>query len=243
MKKFPFFYIAAAIGFWLLTQQLGQVRPVEVSGPRFLAPPPDYIEYFAFGFRGSVADSLWLRWIQDNDVCQTYKGVEQPTAGLTLLEGFVNPRLKVCDNSWSFKMLDAVTRLDPKFKMPYEFGAITLAVLTEDYAGATIIFDRGLAAYPNDWDIVYRAAYHFLFDMSEADKAAGLFERLVKIGAPAWMQLLTARLYSRSGKLEVALATLKQYRESVKDVPDAVKHVDRRIADLEKQLSESKTKE
>src|SRR6266404_1522581 len=73
---------------------------------RFLAPPPEHLELFHFGFADTMADSLWLRWIQDNDYCQTYKGAA-PTVAIQAQTGdFANPRHKFCDNSWSFKMLD-----------------------------------------------------------------------------------------------------------------------------------------
>ncbi len=243
-RRFPFAYLASVLVFWAATVGLGRIQDKGQEGPRFLAPPPEHVEYFTFGFRESMADSFWLRWIQDNDVCQTYRGVAKPTAGIKLTKEFDNPRNKVCDNSWAFKMLDAVTRLSPKFKMPYELGAITLSVLTEDYSGASVIFDRAVEAYPYDWSILYRAAYHSLFDMNDVPKAADLFRRAVANGAPQWLELLAARLYTRSGQIEIALATLKQYRYAIqKDSSvEAMEHVEKRIANLERQLREGEDK-
>src|ERR1051326_909177 len=103
-------------------------------------------------------------------------------------------------------MLDAVTKLAPKFAMPYVAGAITLSVLVEDYEGAKIIFDRGVEAYPDDWKILYRAAYHYLFDRHDNAHAAELLVRAQKAGGPSWLNFLAARLYSKEGQVQLGVA-------------------------------------
>ncbi len=199
---------------------------------RFLSPPPEYIEYFHFGFADSMADSFWLRWIQDNDTCQTYAGVapatpiQPPQAG-----DFVNPRHKFCDFSWSFKMLDTVTKLSPRFRMPYANGAITLSVLVDDYEGAKVIFDRGVKNFPNDWDILYQASYHYLFDRHDMPAAASLLERAYKSGGPSWLPLFAARLYSKAGQMEMGIKTLERYRSNLKEERE-IANVDERIRKL-----------
>ncbi len=199
---------------------------------RFLYPPPELIEHFGFGFHESLADSFWLRWIQDSDTCQTYlKPVEFfDTDKKAPLDTWVSPRHKNCDNSWAFKMLDAVTKLAPKFKMPYQAGAISLSVLTEDYEGASVIFDRGLAAYPNDWNIAYQAAYHEMFDKKNFARASELLVRAHSLGGPAWLPLLAARLVSKEGQIELGIRILENYRAGLKDEPRS-----------ERLISESKT--
>jgi tetratricopeptide (TPR) repeat protein len=207
---------------------------------KYLVPPPEHIELFHFGFADMVADSLWLRWIQDNDYCQTYAGMvpAHPISGTTTGD-FRNPRHKFCDNSWSYKMLDAVTLLAPKFRMPYFAGAVTLSVLVEDYEGAKKIFDRGVENFPDDWMILYRASYHYLFDRQDLTTAASLLVRAQKSpGAPYWLALLGARLYTKAGQLELGLQTLESYRKTMKDNPKAVADIDNRIANIKKQLSQ-----
>jgi hypothetical protein len=208
------------------------------NSQRFLSPPPEYIEYFTFGFRESMADGFWLRWIQDNDVCQTYLGAQpaQPIQGG--VGAFPNPRHKFCDNSWSFKMLDAVTRLAPRFKAPYEVGAIILSVMTEDYEGSKVIFDRGVENYPNDWVILYRAAYHFLFDRQDLPRAAELLTRAERNGGPFWLSLLAARILSKTGQFELGMATLNNLKATIQDNPEQVAEVDKRIAELKRQMAQ-----
>jgi len=202
---------------------------------RFLAPPPEHIELFHFGFSESLADSLWLRWIQDSDICQTYlKPVEtNEVQSAENKDRLWNPRYKNCDNSWSFKMLEAITNLAPLFRMPYLAGGISLSVLTEDYAGATIIFDRGVRRFPEDWTLAYRAAYHYLFDLQNKERAAELLIQAGKHGAPFWVNLLASRLYSDSGQAELGISVLEAYKAQLDD-EEQIKFVEKRIENLKR---------
>lgn len=214
-------------------------RAVEMDvANKIMTPPPEYIEHMHFGFPYSMADSIWIRWIQDIDTCYTYiepiKVIENPVS----IESdplVANPRNKVCDNSWAFTMLDAATKLDPKFEMPYLFGAGVLSVLVEDFTGASIIYDRAIENYPNNWEILYRAAYHFQFDKQDYVKAADLLNRAAAAGAPEWVRSLAARLYTRAGQLELGLSTLEAYRKMITDEEQA-KPIDRRIRELRAEL-------
>lgn len=211
-----------------------------MEGDKYLYPPPEKIELFTFGFSESMADSFWLRWIQDSDSCQTYlKPVEYFSPSTNIDDRLYVPRYKNCDNSWAYKMLDVVTKLAPKFKMPYLAGGISLSVLTEDYAGATVIFERGLAAYPDDWSIAYRAAYHYLFDLKKPERAAELLIQAKANGAPSWLESLAARLYSESGQIEIGISVLENYRKGVTE-EEALKSIDKRLSELRKKLANSR---
>jgi tetratricopeptide (TPR) repeat protein len=232
--------ITVLTGAFFVTVLLGASR-TSTESRKYLNPPPDYIEHFAFGFSGSMADILWLRWIQDSDYCQTY-GLTAPTAAPAKTDHsdiFFNPRAKNCDQSWAFKMLDAVTKLAPKFEMPYLAGAMSLSVLVEDYQGASIIFERGVEQFPQNWMLLYRAAYHFLFDRQDYKRGAELLDRAAKAGAPYWLRFLAARAYSRAGQGEVGLDVLRQYRSTLTDEAQ-IKEVDVKIAEIQKNLAAEK---
>lgn len=126
--------------------------------------------------------------------------------------------------------------------MPYMAGAMALSVLVEDYEGATVIFDRGLQEYPNDWKLAYRASYHFLFDKNDLPRAAELLERASKNGGPEWFSSLAARLYTRSGQLELGLANLINYRKAFQEDSPGREDVDKRIAELKAELEREKSK-
>lgn len=221
--------------FALLTVLFGH-SPLTREENKYLNPPPEKIEYFHFGFADAMADSLWLRWIQDADVCQTYV---KPVVHHRTESATGNPRYKICDVSWSFKMLDATTRLAPKFLMPYMAGASTLAVVVEDYEGATVLYERGLKEYPNDWQLLYRASYHYLFDLADKPKAIELLIRSAENGGPNWLRSLAARISTELGQLELALRSLLEYRKSIEEqaTAETLDKLDRRIGELKARLN------
>lgn len=181
-----------AVGFFaftliLLTSHL-HWQAETVATKRHLLPPPPYVEKFSFGYQGLMADAFWLRAIQDFDYC------EQEIAE------------RVCRNqSWLYKMLDTATQLDPKYRMVYSMGAVALSVIITDVMGASLLFDRGTQNFPEDWQILYKAAYHALFEEKNELKAAQLLTQAAKYGAPPWAYSLAVKLYTEGGKREVAL--------------------------------------
>lgn len=185
----------------------------------FIFPPPPGLKYYSMGFSDTVADGLWLRFIQDIEKCK--------------LTGFENEKKSTCRKGWGFQMLDQITQLSPRFRMPFATGPLSLSIISDDYEGASIIFDRATEAFPNDWPILYRAAYHFLYDRSDYKKAASLLMRAHANGGPHWLPLLASRLYSREGQLELGISTLKSYLETLKDDSEIKKTVNRRLASLE----------
>lgn len=218
--------------FFFSAIQLCFEQSKSIEAKRYLNPPPEQIEHFTFGFDSSVADSLWLRWIQDSDTCQTYNqsGIEAHAA-VEVEPRWKEIRHKNCDNSWAFKMLDGITKVDPKFEMPYLAGAISLSVLTEDYSGATEIFERGLRVYPEDWRLSFRAAYHYIFNVQDKKRAAELLVSAQKYGAPAWLNMLAARLYSEVGEAEIGIMVLENFKRGLTD-DSQILAVEKRIAEL-----------
>lgn len=225
-----------------------------------LVPPPQFVEHMAFGYHESFADSLWLRTIQDFEECsilkenpESYYGesaykmpekiqVEDPRLDKTLIESLKNtPRQrKNCGKGWSFTMMDAATNLAPRFRAPYLYGATALSVLLEDYDGAKLMYDKGVKNYPHDWMILYRAAYHYLFDRRDLKTAAELMNRAGEEGAPVWVKSLAARLYTQAGQAELGLSLLRQFRNEA-DNPVAIKEIEERIRILEEKVKKSKT--
>lgn len=179
-----------------------------LSGSREpLIYPPSFIRHTSFGYDGALADSLWLRTIQDFDFCGQER--EQKEGGLVSEEE--EKRSHRCQRGWSYYMLDAISELDPRFKIVYTNGATYLSIIVDDIQGATDIYEKGLKVYPEDWILLYRAAYHKLYEEQDVEKAAELFHRAGLHGAPDWVHLLSARLYSEIGQVEIGLATLMDF--------------------------------
>lgn len=198
---------------------LNQVRewklPVQKPSDAYLAPSEALVDY-TFGLKYQISDLLWIRLIQDFDYCEK-KINETDCIG----------------KSWLFKMLDIATRLDPYFGIAYRAGAIGLSVLISDYAGASIIFDRGVERMPNDGQLAYRAAYHALYEEKDKAKAARLLKKAGENGAPPWVFSLAGRLWAESGQMDLAEALLKEMILTEKD-PQIVKRLEEKLAKFKK---------
>lgn len=161
----------------------------------FINPSP-YLEYFTFGYQDLIADLLWLRAIQDLDQC------ERPVG-----------KNKLCNNSWAYRMVDKVTDLSPRFRIIYATVPLLLSLVVNDSEGAIKLLDKGLVYYPNDWHILYRGGYLYLFEKGDKVKAADYFLRAQKNGAPDWLAAYATRLYSQAGRSELVQKVLTEYQE------------------------------
>ncbi|MBE8162990.1 MAG: hypothetical protein HAW63_03275 [Bdellovibrionaceae bacterium] len=176
--------------------------------------PPKYMSLFSFGYSDYYADILWLRLIQDIDFCE--KGKNK------------------CSEGWAYKMLEAIVELSPKFRNAYSAGALTLSVLVNDRKGASKIFYKAIKEFPDDWEILYKAAYHFLLEDKNNVLAAQLLQRSAQHGGPSWLYSLAARLHKKEGALLLGIISLKNYLKTLKK-PKNIKKVKKRLYLLEKQ--------
>ncbi len=215
------------LGIAVLSFSFHQQRAVE---PRRFIPPPPIIRHFHFGYSETLADVFWIRVVQDISVCEKAPdSVAGSNAGVA------------CDKGWVFRMLDLVTELAPQFKMPYFYGATTLSVLVNDSAGAKIIFDKGVRQVPDSWDIAYRAAYHYLIELKDKERAAELLLQAGRNGAPPWVYSLAGRLYTDEGKADFAKSVLLEILQAQPEGPTA-DMVKRRLKLIDEELAKSKSK-
>jgi tetratricopeptide (TPR) repeat protein len=183
--------------------------PQRIKSSRPFLMPPTELPYFTFGYKENIVDSLWLRLVQDLDYCDSLGLIDDDA-----LVGKNRPQCTNVDRGWAFNMLNSITTLAPKFKVAYSFGAIVLSVFTNDKEGARIMFERAIENFPDDWGLQFRAAYHYLYELNQPEKAAELLVRAGKNGAPQWVFPMAARLYSKEGRAELGRAVLKDVLEN-----------------------------
>lgn len=190
---------------------------------RELISPPSSVEYFTFGHKEVMADGLWLRSLQDFNYCEN-KLAEHLCTG----------------NGWLFQMLDVITSLSPHFRMAYSAGSMALTIIISDYSGASKLFDKAIRNFPNDWILLYKAAYHATYEENDPAKAAALLERAAQNGAPDWVYAMSGRLYSQAGKTEMA-ESVARYLESTGGDPKVIERIRERIKERQElqQLQES----
>lgn len=161
-------------------------------------PPPVAIQHLSVGMKTQLADSFWLRAVQDFDFCEK-----------TINENECQGK------SWLFQVLNLATDLDPKFAPAmYQFAGLALTVLVSDYPGATVIFDKAVAQYPDNWELNYAAGYHALYEEKDKVKAARLYKAAGDYGAPKWVYSLASGLSNEGGDREFAQLILQTLEKS-----------------------------
>lgn len=193
-----------SLGFLILITWLSSYVFFSKSYDRFSEPyiaPPKAIRHLTAGFQVQVADSLWLRAIQDFEYCS--KRIEE----------------NVCEgNSWLFGVLDLASTLDSRLApVMYQTGGLALSILVGDVSGAGQFFNRAVRVYPDVWQVTYAAAFHALYEEKDKKKASKLYLMAYEKGAPDWTQLLAARLAADGGEGEFAQKILEDMIAQNKD--------------------------
>lgn len=190
-------------------------RPIEQSRSDYL-PPPIAIKNLSVGLKNQFADTLWLRAVQDFDYCE--KKVNE---------------MECKSKSWLFQTLNLAFELDPYLEPPmYQTAGLALTVIISDYLGASIIFDKGVRQYPNNWEIAYSAAYHALYEEKNKTKAARLYENAAKNGAPTWVYSLAGRIAMDNGEAEYSKQILEGMIATNQD-EIIIKRLSDKIAEVE----------
>jgi tetratricopeptide (TPR) repeat protein len=172
----------------LIAASLVWTPKAEKEAKQYLISPPPKLEYFSFGYQMAIADQLWIRSIQDFDYCENLIAKNH-------CEG----------NGWLADMLDTLTSLAPDYLIAYKAGGLALTVIVSDYPGASRIFDKGVAIFPKDLNLLYRAAYHAMIEEKNNEKAARIFVQAAQNGGNAWFYSLATRLLTEAGKQEAAM--------------------------------------
>lgn len=177
-------------------------------------------KYFSFGSGPQIADVFWVRFLQELDAYNQ----------LTVAEPHLCPDKT---SSWHFHIMDVAFELDSKFYEIMVNAPLLISVTIGDSKGASILFDKSVVNFPNDWRVLYRASYQAQIEEHDKKKAAELLYRAGKNGAPGWVMSLAGGLYNETGERQMAEQI---YSELLKDARD--EHVAKRL----KQKLDSKIK-
>ncbi len=186
-----------------LVQTLNIFRKQFMQAParQLLFAPPAEIKKFSLGYNEVIADSFWLRVLQDSDLCeQNFSPQGGPRVGVN--------RTPNCKEGWVYHMLAVVLECAPRWQLPARVGPMLLSIVVDDRDGATLLFKKSVENFPNDWVVLFRAGYHFLYELDDKLMAAQFYNRAALNGAPLWARSLAAKLYSETGRHMVARAVL-----------------------------------
>ena len=187
----------------------------------YIIPPKEMI-HFSFGFEEAFAALMWVRLLQDIDICeQSQKPASYSPA--TSIEEILDAELieSRCHEGWVYHMLDRITDFSPRFLYAYVHGGLLLSIVVDDREGARQIFEKGLTIFPDHYNLNYHAAYHYLAEVRNPGRAAELMKKTHELGGPAWLSLSAARLYAEDGMKEAGIMLLNELIETSSD-PDFV---------------------
>ena len=196
--------ISLLFGFSLLWVSLCLRQEIldEKKHLRRVIPPPVGSEHFLFGYSETAADLLWLRVLQDMELCEEVVGGVVPGTELRTEKAS-------CTKGWTYRMGDRITEFAPKWVLPYRVLGMILSFMTDDRVGAKLIFEKGMSRFPNDYNLHYGAAYHFIYGTKEPALAAKALIRAARNGGPGWFYSLAAKLYSEAGQKELGIGVLE----------------------------------
>ena len=195
---------------------------------------PESAHYFTLGYDDVIADGAWVRVLQDIGLCEQHHHV-------TVRIG--KHRVASCKDGWVYHMLDLVMTLAPRWRLPQRVGPMALSVMVDDRNGATKLFDKAVKNFPNDWPILTRAGYHYLYEEQDYLKAAKVYEAAGKQpGAPEWCKYLAGKLFEETGRLQVAKIVLEDFLKRPDTSAIGLHKARERLAQINKRLAELEAK-
>lgn len=144
------------------------------------------LKNYSLGFNGLLADLYWMQALQyiGNKALQSKEKVDMENLRP------LNPRLL-------YPLLDNATDLDPQFMTVYSYGAIVLPAI--DPQQAIKFTEKGIRDNPNEWRLYQHLGFIY-WKIGDYAKASEVYGEGAKIqGAPAWLNLMSARLKAEGG--------------------------------------------
>ena len=205
--------VLAALG--LAVHEVGEAMAAERAAwprteERVLVPPPRVGRLLAIGYNELAADLAWSRLL-------VYYG-----SGLGKQSGLrdVEP------------LLELVNALDPFFRRPYRWGAYATTYRTgpanqEEFRASIRVLERGVRAFPDDWELFWVLGLRHAYDLQSEDPAerrrwreqgADYMEKAMHMPeAPPDLPLDAASMRTRLGQTDRALRELGEMILSATD--------------------------
>jgi tetratricopeptide (TPR) repeat protein len=145
----------------------------------------------SLGFNGLIADWYWMRSLQyvGRKIINAPSDVELDNLGVLNLK-LLAP------------LLETATTVDPQFMEPYEYAAVVLPTVNVDEA--IRITKKGIAANPSAWRLYQHLGYIY-WQRGDFKTASEIYGNGAAIpGAPAWMQVMKARMLTEGGSRNTA---------------------------------------
>jgi hypothetical protein len=199
LRRFAFLALVPAIPLvqGRIDRSLGEFRAQEEvlyvwSGER--------VRKFCSGLEALCADIYWLRTVQYFGGQLAFK----PDRRFELL----------------YPLIDITTTVDPRFEMPYKYGAIFLSepwpVGKGDPDAGIAILEKGVRALPSAWRLRQYLGYFVFIFKNDSQKASEILLEAAEVpGAAPWLRTFAASLLMKGGERRASRAIWRQmYEES-----------------------------
>ncbi len=182
--------LLCALGWAVHQSNLGLERRVQVeraTGDVGLLPDGKTLRVFSLGFDRLIADLFWIRTVY-------YVGDEHSVAA-----GY--PAI--------YRLANLVTDIDPEFRTVYVVMSGAIGALMGDPDAAIALLEKGVQ-HVEYWKLQFLLGFNYFIERLDYERAAEQIRIAAdKEGGPAWLPLLSARLYAQAGDSETALAFIR----------------------------------
>ena len=175
-------------------------------------PRGDLVKPWLLGFETTVAHYLWIR---------------------TVLY-FGGHRMKDQDYRWLITMIDAITRLCPRFYPAYEFAAVIVPDVSDNPEAARILLERGQSYLGAEkWNIAFQLGVLYLKYYDDRKTAAQYLSRAALTpGAPRLkLASMASTFFTQAGAADDGVRLLMFAYETA-DNPDVRRHLAEKIRAL-----------
>ena len=122
------------------------------------------------------------------------------------------------DSEWAYKMMDVITDLDPGYYTAYLFSGMGLIHNFDDVKRAKPIMEKGMAVFPDSWELPFWIGYdHYVYFDDTETAAKYLWQAFQKPGAPTRFLSLMLSALKRTGDYEKAAQAMKVLMDEAQD--------------------------
>ena len=188
---------AAAVATAWLDQHLS---PLTLREEVRIVPDRQVAELLSLDHRGFMADMMFIQ-------------VSLHSGGLMW-----KPLKFQFDSDWSYGMMSLITDLDPKFYAAYLFSGMGLIHNFEDVFRARPIMEKGMAHFPDSWELPFWIGYaHYAYWQDYEVAGEFLWQAYQKPDAPKHFLSLMLNVLRRGGDYEKALQAMTALLDQTDD--------------------------
>lgn len=157
-----------------------------------------FLSILSGGHKRLITDLLWIQTLMESDT-----------------EHYQKRDL----NSWLFLRFNTISILDPQFYQNYAYGGQFLSIVKDDLEGATVIYEKGLKLFPDDYDLNFQAGFMNYYEIGDYKKGYEFLSKVVdNPRAPSFLRSILNKIQlETTGDLNSTYKLVEYNYETTKD--------------------------